>query len=134
MYAQLALVRNAPINCMLKMVIEKPMQLTRVSNEPFTSGGAFWAMSVENMGESTITIILQKTRNTISPVLEPLLNNSGDVMQHTQDSNKAKEAVFLTPMLCEMYPLAMHEIAPAAIIKNDNNGTFKGLPACCLFH
>ena len=49
---------------MLMMVIENPIQFTIVKAVPFTSGSAFWAISVENNGESAITKSPHIIRNT----------------------------------------------------------------------
>ncbi len=48
---------------MLKMEIVNPIQLTIVKAEPLLFMGAFLATRLENMGESAMTIILQKKRN-----------------------------------------------------------------------
>ena len=56
----------------LNMVIEKPMLLTIVSAVPVFSFGADWATSVENCGESEITVVLQvniKTRKRKKGIL-----------------------------------------------------------------
>ena len=112
---------------MLIMVIKKPIQLTKVSDEPFTSAGAFWATIVENIGESAITTILQKVRNIKSAITELLFNIKGEMIQLKQESSNAAAAVLPAPKLCDRYPLATQDRAPAAIIRNDNKGTFKAI-------
>ena len=116
------------------MVIKNPIQLTKVSEEPFTSGGAFWAIRVENMGESAMTTTLQKHRNVTSPVTELHINSSGDIIQQLNDNSKAMMAVFLALMCCDIYPLATQDKAPAAMMKNDNRGTFIALAVCFIIY
>ena len=47
---------------MLTMVIANPIQLTMVSAEPTSVGGAFLATKVENWGESPDTTVPQKIK------------------------------------------------------------------------
>ena len=54
------------IDWILKMVMEKPMQFTIVSEVPRDSSGAFWATKDENKGESAITESPQINRKTMN--------------------------------------------------------------------
>jgi len=93
--------RRAVTNCMLTMVIAKPMLLTMVSDEPFVSAEAFWAMSVENNGESAITAMLQIKRKAIKTHIALANKNKGEVMQQMQEINKAMVATLLAPNFCD---------------------------------
>jgi hypothetical protein len=42
---------------MLKIVMENPIQVTKVNAVPLYSGGAVCATNVENCGESEMTVI-----------------------------------------------------------------------------
>lgn len=116
---------SALINWMLTMVIEKPMQLTIVSDVPLDCAGADWATMVENKGESAMTTNPQKTRKTISTGAEAANRNKGDTMQHAHDSNSDKVAIRLAPKRCESRPLTTQASPPDAIMIKDSNGTFR---------
>ena len=49
---------------MLTIVIAKPILLTMVSEAPLEAGGALWAISVENIGESAAIVIPHTKRKT----------------------------------------------------------------------
>lgn len=50
---------NTDNNCILTILIEKPIQLTRVNAVPFNCAGAEEATMVENCGESDTTTMPQ---------------------------------------------------------------------------
>lgn len=93
--------RRAVTNCMLIIVMAKPMLLTMVSDEPFVSAEAFWAISVENSGESAITAMLQIKRKAIKTHIALANKNKGEAIQHIQEINKAIVATLLAPNLCD---------------------------------
>ena len=84
------------------MVMENPMQLTMVSAVPFVSDAALCATKVENMGESAITTIPQKKRNTMNKIVLDDDMISGEIRQHIPDKESAITAVFLAPIFSEI--------------------------------
>ena len=78
---------------------------------------------MENKGESAITTTPQKSRDIISTVKE-LTRNSGDKKQQRQDKLREMAAILFTPKYWESIPLQMQAIAPDAMMRNDQNGTF----------
>ena len=89
---------------------------------PFCSPVVLAAINVENIGESATTVAPQKMRNKINTAIgkEKL---SGDIMQQQHEHSNAMNAVFLTPVFCEKYPLAIQEIVPLAITTKEINET-----------
>jgi hypothetical protein len=85
------------MNCMLRMVMENPMQLTMVRELPFDSPGAFCATSVEKSGESAITTSPQKTRKISRATTELLKRKRGERRQQQQDRNNARVATGFGP-------------------------------------
>ena len=92
---------NELINCMLMIVMAKPMLFTKVSAVPFTSAGAFCATRVESKGESATTAIPQNSKKVINSIAEGWMNNSGDIRQQIQDNSSAAVAIFLVPKLSD---------------------------------
>ena len=88
-------------NCILTMVMAKPMQLTIVSAVPFNASGALFATNVENKGESAITTMPQNNRKPINTVGDARVKTKGDSRQHKQDKPKKSRAICLTPNRCE---------------------------------
>ena len=109
------------------MVIEKPMQLTIVSDVPFDAGCAFCATSVENSGESAITAIPQINIKITSATGELLNNSNGEIKQQRHDMDRAIVAVRLAPSRCDINPLNTQANEPDAIIKKDSNGILKSI-------
>lgn len=64
------------------MVMEKPMQVTRVMAVPFCSGGAETATRAENCGESDTTVIPQITMRDKKMTVCALKNNGARMQQH----------------------------------------------------
>ena len=64
-YGALMLPDNIFNNWILTMVMEKPIQLTIVSEVPLASSATFCATRVENNGESAITTNPQKNKNAM---------------------------------------------------------------------
>lgn len=87
---------------MLKIVIEKPIQLIVVSAVPLILGSALWATMVENKGESAITTIPQKSKNTKNTVGDATWLTHGTKRQHNPESPKAIEATVLGLYFLEM--------------------------------
>ena len=110
------------------MVMEKPIQLTMVSDVPFDAGCAFCATNVENNGESAITAIPHINIKAINEVVEPLNSNSGDMKQQIHDTDNAIIAVFFTPKRCDINPPKTQDSEPEAIIIKDSNGMLKPVP------
>ena len=79
------------------MVIENPIQLTIVSEDPRDSSGAFCATKEENKGESAITASPQKKRNAINTEAEGFNKNSGERIQHRQDKSSEIVAILFAP-------------------------------------
>lgn len=108
---------------MLMMVIKKPALVTIVSAVPFCSVDAFCATSVENIGESAITIHPQKTRKEIKTIKENEKLNA-DKRQQIHEHNKAMKAVLLAPIFSDIYPLAIQANDPIAITQNESKDKF----------
>src|ERR1700754_1852157 len=108
---------------MLMMGIENPIQFTMVNAVPFDRSGAYCATSVENMGESAITAMLQINRNTTKAIKELLNNSNGETKQHKQDNERAATAVLFAPKRCDINPLKTQEALPATMIRNDSKDT-----------
>ena len=106
------------------MVMEKPIQFTIVSDVPLESSGALLATSVENNGESAITTNPQKNKKATITIEELLNKNSGERMQHKQESNNEIAAIFFAPKCSESKPLKTQASPPDAIIPKDKSGTF----------
>jgi len=79
---------------MLIMVMEKPMQFTIVSADPFDSEGAFCATSVENNGESAITTSPQIHRKMSNDISDAASRNKGETIQQIAEESNAKIAPF----------------------------------------
>ncbi len=107
------------------MVMEKPIQLTMVSDVPFEAGCAFCATNVENKGESAITAIPHINIKAINATVEPLNSSNGDMKQQMHDNDNAIIAVFFTPKRCDINPPKTHDNEPEAIIIKDSNGILK---------
>ena len=107
------------------IVIEKPMQLTMVSDVPFDAGWAFCATNVENNGESAITAIPHINIKAINTAAEPLNSNNGDRKQQAHDTDNAIIAVVFTPKRCDINPPKTQDNEPDAIIKKDSKGILK---------
>lgn len=105
------------------MVIAKPMQLTMVNDVPLDSGGAFCATSVENKGESAMTVTPHMKRKAIKNDSGDCRKN-GDNKQQAQEMNKAPAAIFFAPYRCDNHPLTMQAGVPDAIIRKEKSGTF----------
>ena len=82
---------------MLTIVILKPIQLTMVREVPLDSSGAFWAIKVENKGESAITVIPQINKKARSKTTEFENKNKGEAKQHMPDKSNDMIAIFLAP-------------------------------------
>jgi hypothetical protein len=108
---------------MLMIVIENPAQVTKVSDVPFVSMGAFCATIVENNGESAITTNPQKKRKQINKG-KFIERANGDRKQHEPEKKSEIAATLFTPHFCDIIPAAIHARAPQPIIPKDNNGTF----------
>lgn len=105
------------------MVMEKPMQLTMVSDVPLDCSGAFRATSVENRGESATTNSPQKNRKLKKAKLELINKKMGDNKQQRQDSIRESVAILFAPKEVESTPLTTQAIPPEAIIRKENRGT-----------
>lgn len=119
---------------MLMMVMEKPIQLTMVSNVPFDSSGAFWATKVENRGESPTTTIPQKNKKPKNTGNEFCIRKNGDSRQQQQDAVNNRVATRFAPKYWERIPLATQAIPPEAITKNERKETLMSTnPALFLY-
>ena len=116
---------NKFINWILIIVIENPIQFTKVKEVPLDSSGALWATKVENNGESAITAIPQRNRKQRKRKVEFEKRKSGEIIQQRQDMNKDKVAIFFTPKYWETIPLNTQANPPEAIIKNEKRGTLR---------
>ena len=101
------------------------MQFTNVSDVPLDSASAFLATNVENKGESAITTSPQKSKNAIKANADLFNRNNGEMMQHKQESNNAKVAIFLAPNFNESNPLKTQASPPQPIMMNEKSETFK---------
>ena len=101
------------------------MQFTMVSEVPLDSPLAFFAINVENKGESAITTIAQKTRNMMSIVDDGLNKNKGESRQQQQERNNEIVAIFFAPKDWESNPLSTQAIPPDAITRKDNKEIFR---------
>ena len=81
---------------MLKIVMAKPIQFTRVNPVPFNSLGNDDATKFENWGESAVTAIPHKHHTTKNNDDEDQ-KNTGDSKQHRPETNKATNATLLLP-------------------------------------
>ena len=122
-YGALMLPDNIFNNWILTMVMEKPIQLTIVSEVPLASSATFCATRVENNGESAITTNPQKNKNAMSSGVALLSKKNGDSKQQQQDKHKAMVAILFAPKRCDNKPPATQASAPQAMIKNENKGT-----------
>jgi len=113
---------------MLIIVIENPIHVTIVIEDPFDSSGAFWVIKVPNNGESAITTNPQNSKKLISITAELAYKKRGETRQHKQESDKAIVANFLAPKRCENNPPKTHANPPDAIIMNDSKGTSRFTP------
>lgn len=86
---------------MLMMVMEKPMQVIIVINEPRMSAGAFCATRVENKGESATTENPQTNKKTISAGSDSWVMNTGERRQQQPEMPKAVRAIFEAPNICD---------------------------------
>ena len=107
---------------MLKMVMEKPMQVTIVMAVPFEAGGAFCATILEKTGESAITTNPQNIRKAMNAG-KGQLNASGDSTQQQPDNSNAANAVAGLPYFCERNPLAIQAKLPGAMTRKEYTGT-----------
>ena len=73
---------------MLIMVIANPIQFTMVKAVPRFFSGVFCATSVANNGESAMTTIPQKNRNTIKKRAFEWDNSSGVRTQQIPESTR----------------------------------------------
>ena len=73
---------------MLIMVIANPIQFTMVKAVPRFFSGVFCATSAANNGESAMTTIPQKNRNTIKKSAFEWDNRSGVSTQQVPESTK----------------------------------------------
>lgn len=73
---------------MLAMVIAKPILLTIVSAVPWILSGAFWAIRVENIGESDTTVMPHITMKPMKMEVEGMAYMNGKSTQHIPDINK----------------------------------------------
>ena len=64
------------------MVMENPIQVTRVIAVPFCSGGAETATRAENWGESETTVIPQSTIRDKKKKIWALKKNGTSMQQH----------------------------------------------------
>jgi hypothetical protein len=103
---------------MLTMVMEKPIQLTIVSDVPRVSSGAFCATSVEKSGESAVTVIPHINKNKNNNHAGAYNKISGDKRQHTPDKNKARPAIFFVLNFCDNNPPVAQPIPPIPITRN----------------
>ena len=106
------------------IVIAKPIQVTIVKEEPFSSVTTFCATRVENKGESAITAILHTSKKRIKTINESFNKKRGEIRQHRQEIAKDKVATFLVPNLLAIRPLITQEILPLTMIINDNRELF----------
>ena len=107
---------------MLRILMAKPIELTKVSAVPFIVIGAVAATMVENCGESAITTIPQRHQNIKNKTGERL-KNKGETRQNKAEKDKAKRATFLLPIFNETYPPIMQERAPMDMIVKVHKGT-----------
>ena len=92
---------------------------------PLDSSGALWATKVENKGESAITVIPHTNRKQRKRKVEFEKRKNGEMIQHKQEMNNDKVAIFLTPKNWETIPLKTQANPPEAIMKNEKKGTFR---------
>ena len=121
------MVDKALIIWILTIVIANPIQFTIVNEDPRDSSGAFWAISVENNGESAITTRPQKNKNRSNAVIEVLNRNNGERRQQRQESNNDTVAIFFGCNFCDSNPLIIQANPPDAIIVNDKKEIFRPL-------
>ena len=100
------------------------MQFTIVSEVPLDACGACCATSVENKGESAITVIPQTNKQVMSNVGDAVNKKSGEHKQHKQEMVSAIVATFFAPKICESKPLATQANAPIPIMVKDSSDTF----------
>ena len=81
---------------MLTMVMEKPMQVIKVSAVPLCCGGAHCATSAENCGESDITDKLHININPKNNGKESS-NTKGAAIQQQPEHSNEYHATFLLP-------------------------------------
>lgn len=111
------------MHSMLMIVIEKPIQLTIVSDVPFDPCGAYRATNVENIGESAITAKLHTSKKMSTTEVDSMNKNNGDTRQQKQEVLKARMAIFFSPKRCERIPASTQAKAPMAIMTNDHKET-----------
>ncbi len=75
-----------------------------------------------------MTANAQINRKVINKTVEPANRKSGEMMQHKHDTDNAIAATFFVPNFCEIIPLKTHANQPEAMMRNDNNETFKFSP------
>ena len=110
---------------MLTMVMAKPILFTKVRAVPFIFGSALFATSVENIGESAITTIPQKSKNEINTISELEENSKGKTKQQSPDKAKENTATFFAPTFCDKIPPNEQETKPIPMIINESNGILK---------
>ena len=81
------------------MVIENPIQFSMVKAVPLSFSGVFCATKVENIAESAITIIPQKSKKSRKIVPFDTRKKSGETKQQIQESKSTEKAVLLVPNL-----------------------------------
>ena len=106
-------------------MIENPILFTIVMELPLDSSGALCATKVENKGESAITVIPHTNRKQMKRKAEFENRKNGETIQHKQDMDKDKMAIFFTPKYWETMPLKTQANPPEAIIKNEKKGTLR---------
>ena len=119
---------------MLTIVIKKPIQFTMVSAVPLYSAIAFFAINVDNSGESAITTIPQKKRNPKNKISEELLKINGNDTQHKQDKHNEIVAIFFAPNALERCPLNTQASPPIPMIKKENNDVLNESSGCCVLY
>tara|TARA_R100000655_G_scaffold53281_1_gene91199 strand:+ start:140 stop:478 length:339 start_codon:yes stop_codon:yes gene_type:complete len=106
-------------------VIAYPIELTKVSAVPRPSAGADLATSVENKGESAMTITPQKIRKIRKKTSEANNNSKGDMRQHIPEKINAVLATRATPNLSDKIPLIAQATAPEPIMRKLQRGIFE---------
>ena len=101
------------------MVMENPMHVTMVMDEPLTISGAIWATRLENNGESGTTDIPHMKRKSMKTTGKGFNKNTGDSKQHKHETIRNKAAVLPAPNFCESMPPNTHAGPPEAMTRNE---------------